>query len=418
MKTPIVRGRFSRTIRRDVKSIFEVFFSRLNQSDVIHQYEETLGRHIGCREVISFAYARTAFWAILKSLDLKPGDKVLLPAISIKPLVDITLSLNLEPIFVDSDLATGCVNISSLREVLEMKPRVFLLTYLFGVVPNMNEIMAELEGKEVYLVEDISQCLNGSYNRMKLGTFGHASILSTSSVKNLDTYGGGLVLTSDIQLASRCRLIQQTFEVPKRLVLIRKVLVSSLKNILSSRILFSLFLFPFIYFFANRQSTKFSRFVGNRSQKELKSLPAEWFSTYSSFQAKVGLKLIRKVEVQDKQRINVASTYIRNFPIIRNKSQDVNIHSIYWQAILLAKNPQLVRKLLAKHFVDSATTSLVLLSHLPYLKVPFATPNASILHNEAIYLPCYRQLKIREVNQVISAVQKLKEHDLLSSHVN
>ena len=71
-----------------------------------------------------------------------------------------------------------------------------IITYLFGIVPNMDEILA-FKNDDIKIIEDFSQCLNGKFKQQKIGTFSDISIYSCSSIKTIDTFGGGLLLTNN-----------------------------------------------------------------------------------------------------------------------------------------------------------------------------------------------------------------------------
>ena len=65
---------------------------------------------------------------------------MLMPPVTIKPILDVVLELGLVPEFVDIDLDTVCFDENELIESLKLQPRVAILTYLFGIVPNVERI--------------------------------------------------------------------------------------------------------------------------------------------------------------------------------------------------------------------------------------------------------------------------------------
>jgi perosamine synthetase len=412
-----VRGRFSRPLRVDIRAITNIILSS-EEIEIVDSYEKRLATYLGTARAISCAYARTAFWIVLKALNLKEGDKILLPAISIKPIVDVVLDLKLEPIFVDVDLTTGCVDIDSLRSQLKENPRVFLLTYLFGIVPdNLQEILNTISQTNTILVEDISQCFNGKFLGQRVGTFGLASILSTSSVKTLDTFGGGIVFTSNSDLANACLSIRDTLPAPRRKTVLKKALISHVKNLLSHRLIFTLSMYPLFRVSAIRERDTFSTFVGKRALDPINTLPQEWFSRLSSQQASLGQQLLPDIERFDRQRVSAVRFLGLSARILGVNSQGPQVESTFWQAIVLASNPKLVRKHLMAAGIDSSRTSLVLLSALNYVGENHiaTTPNALRLHRHAIYLPCYKHLNKHELDRIQKALKTLVADGLIEA---
>jgi dTDP-4-amino-4,6-dideoxygalactose transaminase len=150
---------------------------------------------------------------------------------------DFTLHLGLKPIFVDIDPITGCVDVDSLENLVKEKPKVIWLTYLFGSVLNGQNIIDITRRNSIFIIEDFSQCFNGKCNGRQLGTFRDVSILSTSAVKTLDTYGGGLVFTNNTKLFSGILEVKNALPILCQKDLIIKLCSSTIKNVLTSRLM-------------------------------------------------------------------------------------------------------------------------------------------------------------------------------------
>lgn len=60
------------------------------------------------------------------------------------------------------------------------------------------------------------------FSAQKIGTFGDVSVYSASSVKTLDTYGGGFVFTDDHEMARKLSDDQSRLSKPSRLRLLKK----------------------------------------------------------------------------------------------------------------------------------------------------------------------------------------------------
>jgi dTDP-4-amino-4,6-dideoxygalactose transaminase len=406
MFLPIVRGRFSHSISDDFSAIMRCLFNKVNEQKVL-EYEDTMARHLSVNHCTSFSLARTAYWAILKALNLPAGSKVVLPSITIKAMLDVTLHMRLKPLFVDIDPITGCADVNSLEKLIIEKPKVMLLTYLFGSVPNVKNIIDITKRNSIFVIEDFSQCFNGQFNAKQIGTFGDVSILSTSAVKTLDTYGGGLVFTNNTKLFSKILEVKNALPRLSRKNLIIRVCSSTIKNVLTSRLMFTVIYLP-ILITAARKKNSFSRFVGNRSRSPIKTLPSTWFTKIHPIQAELGLKYLQRVKTFDTRRIAIANRYSQAVGFVG--SQVIHgAQSVYWQCVLRTSNPALVRAKLALKGIDSAKTSLVLLSVLPEYgwNLEQSTPNSVQLHANGVYIPLYHQLTDREVKRISKEIFKL-----------
>ena len=409
---PIPRGRFFHSLKEDFSYFIGTLFNKAKRSE-IDEYEKIMADFLGRKFCISFSYARTAFWAILSSQKFNYGDKILLPPLTIKPIADIVSHFNLSPIFVDIDLKTGSFDLKSLSLALKENPKVILLTYLFGVVPNVDDLLGTIDD-QVLIIEDFSQCFNGTFNGRKIGTFGDISILSTSSVKTLDTYGGGLAFTDDEELARLLKNISKNLQIPSKLPLIKKNLFSSAKNFLSHPLPFTFFMFPVLFFLAILKSDKFSAFAGKRSNKLLSNLPSEWFTQISPMQARFGINKLSQILETDVKRRKIAARYMEAGNFIGSEPINGSVNT-NWQTVFLTNDFMQTRKSLALHGIDCAKTSLVLISEVDFKQgaAKNKMPNAEKLSKKGIYFPCFHQLSDLDIERVYACIGSLKMNNLL-----
>ena len=85
--------------------------------------------------------ARTAVFLTLKSLNLPKNSEVIMPPITIKPMLDVALELGLKPVFVDIDKKNLNFEIKDLKNKISQNTRAVLLTHLWGISADLNEIV-------------------------------------------------------------------------------------------------------------------------------------------------------------------------------------------------------------------------------------------------------------------------------------
>lgn len=408
MKLPISRGRISHTLFEDVAWLVRSLFLKIDDSKAISRFETTFAEYVGRKHCIVFPFARTGIHAILKNLDLPAGSVVLMPPITIKPILDVVLDLKLVPVFVDIDPSTVCFSESALTDALKSSPRVAILTYLFGIVPNVEVLCKTLQNSGVFIIEDFSQCLNGKFRGDKIGSFGDVSVYSASSVKTLDTYGGGFVFTDDQEMAKSLNNDQRKLSKPSRSRLIKKVQTDLIRNFASQPIVFAFLTFPVLQFLTWRGGSKLTKFTGDRDQQPLSSLPSEWFESFTSLQAKVGLQQLKQTEEKDLKRKS-AIDQINNSHNFKDRPIGVDGgENVFWQYIVYADNFPDFQKQLTSRGIDCATTSLVKISGLESYPFMGVTPNADRLYSNGVYLPCYHQLTKSQISRISNALFELE----------
>ena len=281
----ISRGRISHTLRDDFVSLKSAVFGTLQDEKTIVEFEKNFAKYVDREYCHAYPFARTALYFTLLQLNLPQKSVVLMPSIMIKAFIDVVLDLGLTPEFVDSDIESGFANLEHLETKLKEKPSVYVMTYLFGIVPDLSAVKNLLSKYPTFVIEDFSQCLNGEYNDIRVGKIGNVALYSSSAVKTVDTYGGGMLFHDSEELSKYHADQIQKLENPSRLFLFSKILNSLIKNLATRRLVFSLFTFPFLRLVQKLGSDKFDRFVGNRSNSPINSLPSEWFQRYTSVQA-------------------------------------------------------------------------------------------------------------------------------------
>ena len=121
MQLAIPRGRISHTLSEDIKWLASSLVLPLNNKNQISEFEESFADYVGRKHCISFPFVRTAIYFILKDLNLPTGSVVLMPPVTIKPILDVVLELGLVPEFVDIDLDTVCFDVDELIESLKLQ---------------------------------------------------------------------------------------------------------------------------------------------------------------------------------------------------------------------------------------------------------------------------------------------------------
>ena len=58
----------------------------------VRDFEESFSEYYGVRNTIAFPFARTALYASLKSQGFEKGSEVLMPPITIKPMMDVVIA--------------------------------------------------------------------------------------------------------------------------------------------------------------------------------------------------------------------------------------------------------------------------------------------------------------------------------------
>ena len=292
---PIPRGTLYHSITYELKCLFSSFFSKLNEKKIIYEFESEFAKYNGSKFCKAFPFARTAIYHSLKYKNFPKGSEVIMPPISIKGILDVVLELGLVPVFVDIDPKNLCFEESSLKEKINKNTKAIVITYLYGIVPNVKKIIKICKKNNLFIIEDFSHNLNSQFESKKIGTFGDVGVYSSSSIKTLDTFGGGLAITDDNNIYEYFNKVIKNFKTPPRIIVIKKIIINLVRNFATNRMLFFMFTFPIIKILKKIYPDDILKYSGTRDISPVESLEPEIFYAYTSFQAKVGLTLLKSV---------------------------------------------------------------------------------------------------------------------------
>lgn len=221
-----VRKRIRKGIRRIVKT------SDFIDGKDVELFQTSLKRYMGVEHVIPCANGTDALQIALMSLNLEPGDEVIVPAFTFVSTAETVKMLGLKVVFVDIDCNTFNIDATAIERAITDRTRAIIPVHLFGQCADMSLVMDIAARYNLFVIEDACQAFGADYilregtGQLKMGPFtydyrcqkegirkkagavGHIGCTSFFPSKNLGCYGdGGAIFTNSNELADRLRKI-------------------------------------------------------------------------------------------------------------------------------------------------------------------------------------------------------------------
>ncbi len=172
-------------------------------------FEQEFSCYIGTRYGIGVNSGSDALLLALKALGIGQGDEVLTVSHTFISTVDSIVRNNAEPVFVDIDPDTFCMDPSKIEEKITARTKAILPVHLYGHPADMTPIMKIAKQHNLFVIEDACQAHGAEYEGRKVGGIGHLGCFSFYPVKNLGAYGdGGMVVTDDAELAEKLKMLR------------------------------------------------------------------------------------------------------------------------------------------------------------------------------------------------------------------
>ena len=164
-------------------------------------FELEFARFCSTGYAISIANGTLALDLALKSLDIKPGDEVIVTSRTFIASVSTIINIGAIPIFADVDLDSQNITFNSIRNKVTKKTKAILCVHLAGWPCEMDGVMDIANEFDLYVIEDCAQAHGAKYKGKSVGSIGHVGCWSFCQDKIMTTGGeGGMVTTNDEHL--------------------------------------------------------------------------------------------------------------------------------------------------------------------------------------------------------------------------
>ncbi len=175
---------------------------------IVERFEKRFAKKIGTNFSISVTNGTSALEIAIASLNLKTGDYVMLPNLTIVSCLNAILKNNLRPIFVDVNLYDYNICIDDLKKKLSKKIKAIIMVHTYGLASNIKEIIKLKKKYGFKIIEDCAEGIGLKYKNFFLGNFGDLSTFSFYSNKLITTGEGGCILTNNRKYFERCKKLR------------------------------------------------------------------------------------------------------------------------------------------------------------------------------------------------------------------
>jgi|YNPMSStandDraft_2_1061718.scaffolds.fasta_scaffold00025_20 perosamine synthetase len=207
MEIPLSRPCLGEEEKRAVLEVLDSgFLARSRQAEC---FEEEFARYIGVKEAIATSSGTSALFVALKALGVEEGDRVVTTPFTFVATASAIVQCGGIPVFCDVDERTFNLDPASLEDILKREKNIkgVVVVHLYGLPCDMEAILALKKRYGFFLLEDCAQAHGALYRGKWVGSFGEAGAFSFYPTKNMTTGEGGMIVTDDPELATRCRML-------------------------------------------------------------------------------------------------------------------------------------------------------------------------------------------------------------------
>ena len=179
----------------------------------IREFEDKFADYIGTKYAVAFNSATSALHAAVVAVGVNPGEEVVVPPYTFTSTATCALMHNAIPVFSDVLSDIYSLDPKKLQSVLSPLSKAIIPVHLFGHPCMMDEIMKFARDNGLKVIEDCAQSPGAMYKGNKVGTIGDCGVFSFQETKNMMTGEGGMLVTSDEEIAKYARMVRNHGEV-------------------------------------------------------------------------------------------------------------------------------------------------------------------------------------------------------------
>ena len=307
----------------------------------------------------------------IKSLNLKKGSEVIIPAFSIISTANAVIKNKLKPILVDCDLETWNMRSDETLKKITKKTKAIIITHIYGLPVDLKKILQIAKKKNIIIIEDTAEVIGLKYKNKICGSFGDLSTFSFYANKHITTGEGGMICTNNKKYYEKCK---------------------SLRNL------------------------SFSKSFYDRFNHD----DIAWNYRMSNLQAALGCGQLKNINWIIKRKREIGNKYYSKLKykdnIILQKNKISYANNIYWVfGILVKKNGKISRneimKRLLKKNIETRPFFLSMNKQKIFKKMNLfnkvKVPNSEYLSKNGFYLPSGLGITNKQIDFVIKNLLKI-----------
>ena len=364
---PVSKPKISKKdIKNVLKSLTDGWISS-DGPDVI-KFEKKFAKYIGKKYCVSVSSGTAALEIAVKSLNLKKNDEVIIPNFTIISNALAVVRQTAKPIFIDCTMDDWNIDIDDLKKKISKKTKAIIVTHIYSFSNQMEKIISICKKHNIKIIEDAAEVVGLKYKNKFCGTFGDLGTFSFYANKHITTGEGGMICTDIYKHYMKCK---------------------SLRNLCFGSV---------------------NRFNHN---------DLGWNYRMTNMQASLGISQLDNINKVINEKIKIGKYYYNKFK--NNKYIQIlpphkkDLKNIYWVVGIVIKN----NKIKAKRVIDFLKKNGIgarpffwpmhkqdILKKMKIIKSK-KYPNSEYISNYGLYLPSFVGLKKKELDKVISTVNKI-----------
>ena len=147
-------------------------------------FEEEFAQFLGIPHVVAVTSGTAALHTALSALRVGPGCEVIVPAYMWVSVIAAVVNLGAIPVLADIDDTFG-LDPEDVQRKITPRTVGMIAVHMNGAPIDVIRLAEVARANNIFLLEDCAQCVGGSIDGRRVGTFGDMAIFSFQMNKNM-----------------------------------------------------------------------------------------------------------------------------------------------------------------------------------------------------------------------------------------
>jgi len=193
----------------DIQAVVEVLRSDwLTTGPKVIEFEKAFANLVGAKEAIAVSSGTAGLHAAMYAIGIKPGDEVIVPAMTFVATANCVVFQGGTPVFVDVDPETLLIDPAQVEKKITPRTKAIIAVDYSGHPCDYDTLREICTQYKLFLIADACHALGATYKGRPVGSLADLNIFSFHPVKHITTGEGGMVTTNSSYFAERIRIFR------------------------------------------------------------------------------------------------------------------------------------------------------------------------------------------------------------------
>jgi dTDP-4-amino-4,6-dideoxygalactose transaminase len=173
-------------------------------------FEAEFAAYIGVREAVGVGSGTDALQLALAACEIGSGDEVITESHTAVATVSAIEMAGATPVLVDIEPDFFTIDPAQIEGAITPRTKAIIPVHIYGQPANLDAVLEIASRHKLRVIEDCAQAHGAAFRGTRVGAHGDIACFSFYPTKNLGAIGdGGMVVTNDVALAERARLLRE-----------------------------------------------------------------------------------------------------------------------------------------------------------------------------------------------------------------